>query len=117
MAAQVNVVAFFGGSYSQGKVDAAVGMRTDQGVIMSISGNLLNVGSGTAESNRYVYDWQCSIASGAAINAYSWPTGVLTHPINRSFGPSGVVANFPKYSSGTTFHNGSNTFTTFARGG
>lgn len=118
MAAQVNVVAFFGGSFSQGKVDATVGMRTNLGVIMSISGNLLNVGSGTAESNRYVYDYQCSIASGAAISAYSWPSGTLCDPIDRHIQwPSGVVANFPRYSSGTTFHNGANTFTTFARGG
>jgi hypothetical protein len=117
MAAQVNVVTFFGGSFSLGKVDATIGMTTNFGIVMGISGNLLNVGSGTAQSSKWMYDYQCNIHSGAAIAGYSWPTGVLCKPINRSFGPSGVVANFPKYSSGTTFHNGGNTFNTFARGG
>ncbi len=90
----INVVKEFGDSFSLGTVESQLGMHTNFGVIMIISGNIMNVGSGTAESNSWLPYWDLCIASGAAFYGYDFPSGILARPTNRHLtNPNGNVFN------------------------
>lgn len=115
----VNVVSFFGGSSSAGFVDTQIGMPTDYGLITNISGNLVFVGSGTTETSKLLYDYECSMQSGVAAANYAWPTGVGCHPRNRHtvFGNGVTVFQYnPNAATGITIYGGGDKASSFGRG-
>lgn len=105
--ANIYVEGFFGGEASVGQITAEVGMTTNYGVIMNISGDLVQVGSGTSQTQALMYNYQLAITSGAAGARYSWPTGVNCFPTSRYYTwPNGLPFN-PARTSGIVISNGS----------
>lgn len=105
--ANIYVKAIFGGSSSLGQIQPVVGMVTDFGTVMDISGSLINIGSGTSESQRWVYDYELSILSGNVQNSrYAWPTGVTCTVFDRgTIFPNGFPINL-NAGTGITYWNG-----------
>lgn len=111
----IYVEGFFGGEASIGQIVAEVGMTSNYGTIMGISGDLIQVGSGNNETQAYVYNFQVCIGSGAAGARYSWPTGVNCFPSSHNYvWPNGDVFN-PIHATGMVMSKGSNDFTIFGR--
>ena len=112
--ANIAVVEFFGGTCSVGTVEARVGMETFHGVLMTISGSLLQVGSGTAQGNNWIYDHQTQVLRSDMVGMLAWPTGSPCTPNYRSVtNVGGNVMNLDA-ASGHTIWNG-NSATTFGR--
>jgi hypothetical protein len=113
--ANIYVESFFGGSTGLGQIVAEIGMTSNYGTIMAISGDLVEVGSGTDQTQSMMYNYQLCIASGAAMERYSWPTGVNCFPSSRYYTwPNGNLFNLPA-ATGGNFSNGTNTFTSWGR--
>lgn len=92
MSAKLGVVEFFGGSPNVGQILAIAGMDTNYGRVITISGSLVQVGSGTSQSSAWMYDHQLSITRAEALT-FDWPTGVLVNTDSYQFTHSGVYPN------------------------
>lgn len=105
--ANIYVKAIFGESASLGQIQPVVGMLTDYGTIMGISGSLLNIGSGTGQSQKWMYDYDVSVTSGTVQNSrYAWPTGVTCTVFDRgTIFPNGFPINL-NAATGITYWNG-----------
>ncbi len=92
--ANIYVTAVYG-SASLGHLPAQVGMVTNFGTIVTISGALVQVGSGANETKTWVYDHQLQLLSGSAGRTrYDFPSGSLCVPYDRHTRfPNGFVAN------------------------
>lgn len=94
MAAQVRVVKFFGGGEPLGLMSALVGMETNLGQIVQVSGQLVRVSPGlytVAGTSGWVYDHQLSTLFTHATGTWSWPTGDASVWFGRAgTWPSGV---------------------------
>lgn len=78
--AKVYVTNYFGAASPLGFVDAEIGMITQHGHIMEIDGQIITIGSGTAEPQVKMEDDNVFIQKAHAQALWSWPTGVKCFP-------------------------------------
>lgn len=72
----VRVVDSFGQSCYRGAIEAQRNMDTNFGKIITVSGLLVETGSGVDQDRGWHYDHECFITVAHATGFWAWPTGV-----------------------------------------
>lgn len=115
MAAQVYVVDVFGQGASEGTIPAQVNMLTNFGTILTVSGLLVEVCSGSnsnAQMEKAWYqDYQLETQRSHVTTNWGWPTGNCFPSDRHNLFPEGFVGNIDSMSGSTYFDgNAAHTF-------